>query len=745
MKIIAVFLFATFFSITLHSQQPTNWKNHTDMKQVNSIHASENGVWAATGGGGFFYNTSSNGYQKLTKTDGLFSTSLTATCVDNYGKVWFGSSSGALNVFDPANNSVRTILDIYNSDRVNKQINELRVSGDTIFISTEFGLSLMDSKSLVFYDTYYKFGNLSSNIRVVSTFKHNLIYASTELGIAVQKRGATNLSAPESWDVYKTTNGLPSNVIRKVSLYRDTIIAATDKGLSLFNGTSWQSFLPSLNNINIIDIIVSNDSLLISHGNSVSLYYQGIVTTFFTSPFEIRKINSSKAGLFATSSKGVIKIEEGNIYKFIVPNGPEANQFPGMSVDNNGTLWSASGKDNRGVGFYSFDGNTWTTTSTANAPLPYNDYHITYSASDNASYIGSWGFGFVRIRDNKLDIFRADNMPIQGIPINPAFIVITGFGTDSKGNLWILNYGAADRKTISMLTKDSTWFSFAIPAELNQYYRLHLNLAVDQYDTKWFCVQDELKTGLFYFNENKTNDNPNDDFSGFITKTNGLNDNTVNCIVTDRRGDIWIGTALGVNIITNSSSVLSNNPQLKMSSVFVLRQQTINCIAVDPLNQKWIGTNQGLLLVNSDGSRLIATYDSKNSPLLSDVIRSLAIDENKGIVYVGTDAGLTSFETPSVKPLESFSELFIFPNPFLVKDKNELLTIDGLIKDTEIKILSISGKLISEFSSPGGRVAYWDGKDLEGKAVNSGIYIIVAYDKEGNNVATSKVAVLRNK
>ena len=586
----------------------------------------------------------------------------------------FGSAAvhGALNVFDPANNSVRTILDIYNSDRVNKQINELRVSGDTIFISTEFGLSLMDSRSLVFYDTYYKFGNLSSNIRVVSTFKHNLIYASTELGIAVQKSGATNLSAPESWDVYKTTDGLPSNVIRKVSLYRDTIIAATDKGLSLFNGTSWQPFLPSFNNINIIDIVVSNDSLLISHGNSVSVYYQGIVTTFFTSPFEIKKINSSKAGLFATSSKGVIKIEEGNTYKFIVPNGPEANQFPGMSVDNNGTLWSASGKDNRGVGFYSFDGNTWTTTSTANAPLPYNDYHITYSAPDNASYIGSWGFGFVRIRDNKLDIFRADNMPIQGIPINPAFIVITGFGTDSKGNLWILNYGAADRKTISMLTKDSTWFSFAIPAELNQYYRLHLNLAVDQYDTKWFCVQDELKTGLFYFNENKTNDNPNDDFSGFITKTNGLNDNTVNCIVTDRRGDIWVGTALGVNIITNSSSVLSNNPQLKMSSVFVLRQQTINCIAVDPLNQKWIGTNQGLLLVNSDGSKLIATYDSKNSPLLSDVIRSIAIDENKGTVYVGTDAGLTSFETPSVKPLESFAELFIFPNPFLVKDKDEL-------------------------------------------------------------------------
>jgi hypothetical protein len=131
--------------------------------------------------------------------------------------------------------------------------------------------------------------------------------------------------------------------------------------------------------------------------------------------------------------------------------------------------------------------------------------------------------------------------------------------------------------------------------------------------------------------------------------------------------------------------------------------------------------------------------------LLADVIRSIAIDENEGTVYVGTDAGLTSFDTPSIKPLDSFSELFVYPNPFLVENENGLLTIDGLIKDTQIKILNISGKLISEFSSPGGRVAYWDGKDIEGKLVNSGIYIIVAYDTEGSNVATSKVAVLRNK
>src|SRR5690606_8717701 len=249
--------------------------------------------------------------------------------------------------------------------------------------------------------------------------------------------------------------------------------------------------------------------------------------------------------------------------------------------------------------------------------------------------------------------------------------------------------------------------------------------------------------GLFYFNELKTYDNPNDDYSGYLSTQSGLNSTDINDIVVDRRGDIWVGTSLGINIISNTSTVTTSNPQLRVSSVFSVRQQSINSIAVDPLNQKWVATNQGIVLLNSDGSRLLAAFDTKNSPLLSDIIESITIDELTGIVYVGSEAGLTAFETPSVKPEESFSELFTFPNPFVITDGSQFVTVDGLVRDCDIKILSVSGKLVSEFSSPGGRVGYWDGRNNDGDLVNSGIYIIVAYDREGNNVATGKVAVLR--
>ncbi len=144
-----------------------------------------------------------------------------------------------------------------------------------------------------------------------------------------------------------------------------------------------------------------------------------------------------------------------------------------------------------------------------------------------------------------------------------------------------------------------------------------------------------------------------------------------------------------------------------------------------------------------NGTQLLKTLNTKNSFLPSDVITSLAIDEKTGRIYVGTDEGLTSFDTPSILPVESFNGLTIFPNPLKLNNEPKLVTIDGLIRNSDIKIVTVSGKLIRQFSAPGGRTAFWDGRDENGNLVNSGVYIVIAYDQEGNNVETGKIAVIR--
>jgi len=85
-------------TIPVISQQQTSWENFADMKSVNDLVTTADGIWAATSGGAFFYNFSDSSYKTFSKVEGLNGINLTAVTIDNYGKVWFGSSSGILDV-----------------------------------------------------------------------------------------------------------------------------------------------------------------------------------------------------------------------------------------------------------------------------------------------------------------------------------------------------------------------------------------------------------------------------------------------------------------------------------------------------------------------------------------------------------------------------------------------------------------------------------------------------------------------
>ncbi len=740
------FLFVLLSAVIAYPQQFTNWKNYTDMKEVRNVHAFSNGVWAATGGGAFMFSGSSSTFTTLNKAEGLQGIFLTTVTADKLGNVWFGSANGIIDIFNPEENSFNVILDIFNSNHINKSINDLILSGDTIIVSSDFGVSLIDTKNLLFFDTFFKFGDFPTNTKVNSTVKLNLIYVCTDEGVAIQKQNAVNLSAPESWNVYREASGLPSNKTLEAGKFLSDIIVSTDNGFAKLSDTSWVSFLPQFNGKIISDFVITGDSLFILAENKVYLFNNNQLNELYTSPNETFSLSyNSIFGITIAGSQGVIYLDASLTENIIVPNGPAANKFPSTSVSEDGVFWSASGINGLGVGFYKFDRTTWTNYNRSNTSvLPTNDFNYTYAAPDNTVFLGTWGRGFVTVKDDVIKVFNRQNTGMQGIPAAPDFIVITGFGTDSRNNKWVLNYWSGNRKTLSMITADSTWHHFTNPAEANISLEGYNDLAIDPSDTKFYHLTNSSNKGLYYFNENKTYEDESDDRSGFISTADGLNGSDISTVVVDRRGDVWIGTNAGVNVLSNTGAIpSSNDPSLRLSSVFSLREQSINAIAIDPLNQKWVGTNEGLLLVNSDGSRLLATLTASNSALLSDKIQSISIDENAGIVYVGTEEGLTSFETPFIKPQESFDKLFVYPNPFIIKDNNKLLTIDGLIRDTDIKILNVSGNLVVEFSSPGGRTAQWDGTDDNGKLVSSGIYLVVAFDVDGNNILAGKVAVIR--
>ncbi|MFA7228123.1 MAG: two-component regulator propeller domain-containing protein [Melioribacteraceae bacterium] len=736
---ICLILFAFFSS--LYPQSPGEWKIYSDMKKINGTSVTSSGIWAATDGAAFNFSFGDSSFSSVTKANGLNSQILTAIAVDNAGKVWFGSKEGYINVFDPADNSIIKITDIVQSNKTLKQINDIFIKGDSVFVSYDFGLSIINAKTFSFIDSFLKLGNFSAESKIISSFKSSLIYAVTEYGIAVQKSGATNLSAPESWNNFSIFSFLPTNSspsATKVIQYNGQILLATSNGIYTFTNNTWLPFAFQGNRI--LDLKVSGTSLYAVNASQILKYANGQESVLLTHNQAIfTSINvAADQTVYVSTSQGLLEFKNSRT-RFIYPDGPAGNLFVNLSVDPAGILWIATGKNGAGKGFFRFNGTDWKLYSKTSHPvLPSNDYYNVYAAPDSTVYFCNWGNGIAAIKNNEIKTITAKNSTLIGIVQDLSFLAVPDCKTDSKGNLWILNTQSASRKPISVLQKNNTMvhYSFTNPS-LSESDNVD-KLVIDQFDTKWFTVTVAGRFGLYYFNENKTFDNLTDDTQGFLNSSNNLQSDIITALAVDQRGYLWIGTNVGVNVITDPSK-----PKVTTNLGAALRNQTVSCIAVDPIDQKWIGTQQGIFVLSSDGIQLVGQYNTKNSPLPSDDIKSIAFDSKNGIVYIGTDYGLAALQTASIQPEQSFGEISVYPNPFVPGDGNASLTIEGLIKDTSIRIFTISGELIRDFKSPGGKIAFWDGKDSSGNSVPTGIYLIVAYDEEANNVKTSKVAVIK--
>ncbi|MFA4923486.1 MAG: two-component regulator propeller domain-containing protein, partial [Ignavibacteriaceae bacterium] len=393
-----IFLFF-IVSLSVKAQLTTGWQNYSSMNKVSSAVVTADGIWAGTEGGAFYYNFKDSTYKTFTKTEGVNGSPITATAKDSSGNIWFGSQNGKIDVYNPTTKTFKNIFDVYNSERTEKKINAIAIYGDTAFVSTSFGLSLINTKALSFYDTFFKFGNFASNIEVNYSFKKaNIIYAATNSGIAVQKAGTTNLVAPESWNTFTIADGLSSNTIYKIETYRDTVFISSPKGFSIFTANGWQQIFPSFAKNVITDFIVSNDSLYFLTDGNLYSYANNTVSLVIseqdTNAVQILKVNTSE--IMTASNFGIVFNFRNGAVKNISPNGPKTNIFFNMAVDAKSNLWVATGEDAGGVGFYKFNGSSWKTYDVNSAPLLSNAFHTVAIGSDNSVYFANWGSGFVR-------------------------------------------------------------------------------------------------------------------------------------------------------------------------------------------------------------------------------------------------------------------------------------------------------------------------------------------------------------
>ncbi len=749
-----IVLLAGLLPSVLPGQQASvgTWKNYTDMKSVRGVVQARTSLWAATGGGVFSFDPATQKFTTYTNADGLASNDLSAIAIDGSQRIWVGATDGSLNVFDPVQHLWFSIGDIRQSSYVNKGIQGLMSKGDTVFVTSDFGVSVFIGSRWEFGDTYANFGFPSSITVTCAAVQGDRIWIGTSSGIATALLSSPNLSAPTSWTLFTTLldstyPAFSSSSVNTLAVFHDTLIIGTDKGLAYFTQTTY-GVIGAFNGLSVRDLRVNQDTLFVL-SNSGSGFTVNALSAALGASQIITANGNVQAVAFvprpslwvATASLGIIH-DSSSSWSYKYPNGPNSNFFSSLLVDDNGVLWCAS-SSTQNLGYYTLDlaapdGYQWRNSI--------NGYFYKVSRGANGTeWMSSWGFGITQVKGDSilrtLNHFTVPALPGARTDI-PNYVVSGDVGIDAQGSTWIANRNESNGHSLIQLAADSTYTFY--DNQLNPSDGLFHSLIIDRNGTKWLGGDLPWATasrGLYFFNENPDvtlYGVPLYGGWGHLSLTDGLPSSIILSFAIDLDGSLWIGTGLGVIILSDTQF------PTRWTISFPLREQFIQTIAVDAVNNKWIGSKEGVFVVNPDGTQLLATYNvaSTQGQLVDNDVRAIAIDQKRGIVYIGTEKGLSSLAIEAVQTSRSLSGLEIGPNPYVLPN-DQPLTIHNLVANSSIKILSVSGNVVTQFLAQGGGRAFWDGRDREGRLVPSGIYFVVAYSETSSQVATGKVAIIR--
>ena len=660
--------------------------------------------------------------------------------------------------------SVYNMTDFKNKTAGDKTINDIYVNGKNMYMSTNYSLLIVDIAERIFSRTY----TLDYGINSVAV-DGNFIYAATDNGV-YKGNTADNLQDKSKWSV------ITKNAIDKfIDLYSLTSSGVFSIDKSTFAMTNISKFSAKYWSICNDMLLLSDASSLYSvgtDGKMTLLDGKGIRTADYAGNTywcacgtDGLKGMSLKDGKFTENVSSVIPDSPMRNYSYFLRMTPENRLLvAGGSFNYNGQSFPGTLMKYENQSWTCFDEET--PIATVGKSLYVNVTDIAQDPNDSEHHFaGSASDGIFEFKDYKMvNHYDYRNSPLQSIlPSSSrpnAYVWITGLEYDKDGNLWMLN-NQTDT-IVRILKNDGKWAALYY-SEIKDIPTLD-QVLFDNRGWAWINCRRTTNNpvnyaGVFCVDTKGTLENTADDSRKFITRFSNqdgvaYSPDLFNCIAEDLDGNIWFGTDKGPFVTYSPEDVFDNGfyfTQVKIPrndgtnlADYLLSDVNITCITIDGGNRKWMGTSgNGVYLLSSDGIEMIEHFTTENSPLISDNIESIAIDGSTGEVFFGTDAGLVSYLGTATDPAGSLSDdnIKVYPNPVRPEYTGRIY-ITGLMRDTDVKIVSASGYLVNSGTSVGGEYT-WDGKNKGGKRVASGVYYVLAADAEGNSGAVAKILVIR--
>ncbi len=744
------YLLLLFSYFQIHAQTSYgvgNWKFHFAMNEVYEIVDGGNNIYCMGPSNLFYYSKEERITTEINKIDGLTGTNITAIAYyPPDDALIIGYQDGNVDLYSVSTKETLNMNAIYRADvSGSKQINYLEVYGEFIYISTNFGVVVYNHGKEEIKESYRNIGPNGEELQIQKSYiqaSNDSIFLISEIGIHGASLKSNNLLFFENWEYFPETKPLVINDL--LSVKGKTMIATDSSGIYTLGNNGFQEDLAFDTTYSRAKTI--NDQLIRYRNNSIKVITQVDTIDYDFQNFTINDVEIIDNQIWlGANGPGLVQYNSEDDFKSFYPPGPPSNSsanfgnLPGEFYILPGS--ERMNKDRLFVpGVYKQNGVYWEMAH----PEFYSVGEMAYNEITDEECYASNSFGLQIITpDGKTTSFDSENPIVnkQGIeqpsPIPSLYprTRVASVDIDQYGNTWFITYGGTNNDQLFVLDRDWNINSFAInhPWMINAW-----NIEADP-AANYIWIYTFF--GLIVY------DYENDRFKTITSESSGgfLYGN-VNCMEFDQNGDLWLGTEKGVTVLYDTYRVFDDINYDDSPPVYenqpLLYNEYINSIYIDGGNRKWFGTPNGAWLVDASGTEQILHFDKDNSPLPSNNVNAIGINETDGEVFFSMTEGVVSYWGDATEATEVHSsDVKVFPNPVKPEFSGQI-AITGLASNSIVKITDISGNLVYETQANGG-MAIWNGKRQNGKKPDTGVYLVYSAEPAGNDGYVAKIVFIQ--
>ena len=773
--ILTIILFSFFsFTVLAANFNTTGWKTYLSYNNTNSVEESNDQVFVVAEGSLYTYGKDDNSIKQYYKGNGLNDNTISLI---RYNK----QTKSLLIIYDNSNidileGGVATNLPYLSTSTSirDKQINSVLVHDEYAYLSTAFGIVVVNMAKKEIKDTY----KLSLNITSCAIQNGN-IYASTTNKAEVSSgiiyaSLKENLLDKANWKPYGLSNLSDSHTISAIASFKNTLFYLVSQQGIFYENNGELSRIINSSTLKYMKVIgeklacIDNSRVFIVSDtqkfDQINLSINDI-STYQTDKYWIAE---GSKGLRSIQRKGSNSFEALN--EPIILDGPYSNSAFDIVCKNDKVYMIIGGKDllngkrfDKGGYILTYDYDKWSFIDPKEAQkklnLPRNprDYTsiavTTDDSNDEIVYASSMGDGVIQYMNGT---------PVQAYKDKNAFketaggygsgyCYIDGLAFDKNGNLWMTS--SEVNHAVLVLDKAGAWHRLDIE-QLRGVYTIN-DILITSTNDKWIYVPRNTPKLVMIPNSESLDEVSSYEFTTLIdTDGKELTPSNYTCVAEDKDGYIWVGTNRGAVYFTKPRiSSAEDKAATRCTRVKYTNEETgnlayfldnvvVTTLKVDAGNRKWIGTKgNGVYVLDNDNETIVYQFNTTNSPLLSDNIYDIEINDKTGEVFIGTDKGLNSYQGEASEGKSDYSEIYAYPNPVRPEHMDKV-TIVGLMDNSNVKITDLNGNIIYQTKSLGGQ-AIWNCRNASGSRVATGVYLVLASTEEASESVVTKIIVVK--